>query len=198
MVAMAAAPAIAAQAVATAGWTEEADRLLAGDIGAESLLPGADRAGAPVGIERAAQQAAAGLPELPRGVGLQLAEAAGRFPDRPVELTLSPEELGRVRMTLTTVDGALTLAVSAERPETLDLLRRHIDELARDFRALGYSDVNFSFQDRPQGGDRSAEGRAPGAEGEAGETLSQAAPKPRAPEPIRLALGTGQGLDLRF
>jgi len=83
-------------------------------------------------------------------LGPQLAEAAARFPDRPVELTLSPEELGRVRLTLSTTDAGLVLAVSAERPETLDLMRRNIDQLARDFREIGFSDLSFSFtqQDR--------------------------------------------------
>ncbi|RXL51583.1 flagellar hook-length control protein FliK, partial [Citrobacter sp. AAK_AS5] len=64
---------------------------------------------------------------LPPGFGPRLAEALAPVADRPVELTLSPEELGRVRMTLTTQDGTLTLAIQAARPETIDLMRRHID-----------------------------------------------------------------------
>jgi len=171
-----------------------------GDIAAESMpIGGSDRGGgAFTGIERAAQQVATGLAELPRGVGLQLAEAASRFPDRPVELTLSPEELGRVRMTLSTVDGALTLSLSAERPETLELLRRHIDELARDFRALGYADVSFSFEDRPTGRDPSAGDRAEPGEGDGTDPAGPDGSETPAANPVRLALAPGQGLDLRF
>ena len=32
-----------------------------------------------------------------------------------------------------------------DRPETIDLMRRHIDQLAQDFRDLGFSDLSFSF-----------------------------------------------------
>ena len=32
-----------------------------------------------------------------------------------------------------------------ERGETLDLIRRHIAELGREFQNLGYSQVNFNF-----------------------------------------------------
>ena len=97
---------------------------------------------------RGADRAAAGHPltgALPAGLGHRLAEAVSQFPDRPVEITLSPEELGRVRLTLTTHDGALTMMIQADRPETLDLLRRNIDSLAQDFRDLGYQDLTFSF-----------------------------------------------------
>lgn len=82
---------------------------------------------------------------LPAGFGHRLAETVAHFPDRPVELTLSPEELGRVKMTLTTQDGALSLAIQADRPETVDLMRRHIDQLAQDFRDLGFTSLSFSF-----------------------------------------------------
>ncbi len=86
---------------------------------------------------------------LPAGLGHRLAEAAAQFPDRPVEITLSPGELGRVRLTFATHDGALTMMIQADRPDTLDLLRRNIDSLAQDFRDLGYQNLSFSFgQDR--------------------------------------------------
>jgi len=89
---------------------------------------------------------------LAAGTGRLLADVVSRFPDKPVEVTLSPEELGRVRMTLTTSDGGLSLALVADRPETLDLLRRHIDQLAQDFRDMGYQNLNFSFAQGQGGG----------------------------------------------
>lgn len=66
---------------------------------------------------------------------------------RVTEIALNPEELGRVRMAMTAVDASITLSVLAERPETADLLRRNIDMLAQEFRALGYDDISFSFGD---------------------------------------------------
>jgi flagellar hook-length control protein FliK len=83
---------------------------------------------------------------LPHAITSQLAESLTRFSDRPVEITLSPEELGKVRMTLLTDANSLTLNLVADRPETLDLLRRNIDQLAQDFRDLGFANLSFSFE----------------------------------------------------
>ncbi|WP_164738308.1 flagellar hook-length control protein FliK [Frigidibacter oleivorans] len=89
----------------------------------------------------------AALPAAPDepAVLRQVADHLATGPDRPVELTLAPEELGRLRLTLTPVDGGMTLSVAAERPETLDLLRRNIDGLARELQSLGYAELSFSF-----------------------------------------------------
>ena len=67
-------------------------------------------------------------------------------PDTPVEVSLNPEELGRVRVALSAQDtGVVSVTIAAERPETLALLKRHIDLLVQDFQALGYSGAEFSF-----------------------------------------------------
>ncbi|MEZ5888268.1 MAG: flagellar hook-length control protein FliK, partial [Paracoccaceae bacterium] len=78
-------------------------------------------------------------------IGRQLAQGLDAHRGGPVEVTLSPEELGRVRMVLQGGETGLTLTLTAERPETLDLMRRHIDQLAQDFRDLGYRNLAFSF-----------------------------------------------------
>lgn len=129
-----------------------------------SLVPDpfADAAGGP--DQTAARGAdrphpAPNLAQLPAGFGHRLAEAVAHFPDRAVELTLSPEELGRVRMTLSTQDGVLTLSIQADRPETIDLMRRHIDQLAQDFRDLGYTELSFSFGSGGTGSGDTAGGR---------------------------------------
>jgi hypothetical protein len=77
----------------------------------------------------------------------QIAEAIKSQPNQPVELILDPEELGKLRMTLHIVDGAITVALAAERGETLDLLRRHIDILAQKLGDAGYQNAGFSFDD---------------------------------------------------
>lgn len=81
----------------------------------------------------------------PHGIGMQLADKMPATAGQPVEITLAPEELGKVRMTIWATDGGLTLQLVADRPETLDLMRRHIDQLAQDFRDMGFERLSFSF-----------------------------------------------------
>lgn len=83
--------------------------------------------------------------DLPPHIARQLADVVAQMPNRPVEITLSPEVLGRVRLTLKVSDTGVVVNLLAERPETLDLMRRHIDQLGQDFKALGYDDIAFSF-----------------------------------------------------
>lgn len=83
--------------------------------------------------------------ETPAMIARQMAEALQKMPDRPVEISLNPKELGRVRMNISAVEAGITVSVIAERPETLDLMRRNIDQLAREFELIGYSDINFAF-----------------------------------------------------
>ncbi len=85
-----------------------------------------------------------------RHVVHQMAVAISAKPGQTTEIALSPKELGRVRLSIMAVDGAITLAVLAERPETADLMRRHIDVLAQEFKSLGYDDIAFSFADDNQ------------------------------------------------
>jgi hypothetical protein len=64
-----------------------------------------------------------------------------------VEVRLWPEELGKVRLAMTPSDVGLTVMVTAERPETLDLMRRHIDLLEADLRENGFDGLAFQFAD---------------------------------------------------
>ena len=90
-------------------------------------------------------------PQMARHVAIQLSEAVGKAADRAIDLTLNPSELGRVRITLTPGDGGMVVSVSAERPETLDLMRRHIDVLDQEFRDLGYGATDFTFSKEESG-----------------------------------------------
>ena len=82
---------------------------------------------------------------LSRHIASQIADIAKPVPDRPIDLTLNPEELGRIRLSFNTENGVLSVSVTAERPETLDLMRRHIETLAQELRNIGYRDVNIGF-----------------------------------------------------
>ncbi|MFT4782540.1 MAG: flagellar hook-length control protein FliK [Paracoccaceae bacterium] len=68
----------------------------------------------------------------------------------PVELALHPEELGRIRMSFNQLETGLVISISADRPETSDLMRRHIEQFARDMAKDGFEDVTFDFGDAPK------------------------------------------------
>ena len=136
--------------------------------------------------------------DLSRMPTATLAEELARVPRRAVEISLSPEELGRVHMTLSTRDTGLVLVVNADRADTLDLMRRHIDQLGQEFRRMGYQDIGFEF------GQSGLEGRSKRASGHVNGLLDDAIATSEVPEIVvpRAATrpsGAGSaGLDLRL
>lgn len=133
--------------------------------------------------------------ELPRLISSQLVDIARTNPDKPVELTLNPEELGKLRMTFKTDASSMNIVVQVERPETLELMRRHIDQLAQDMGELGYSSVQFSFQQ--QGGDGAdAQGNHSGN----GTVLheSETPPPPTVHDSIPMKVTVRDGIDIRL
>ncbi|WP_157136458.1 flagellar hook-length control protein FliK [Sagittula stellata] len=77
----------------------------------------------------------------------QVTEAFARLSDQTVELRLAPEELGRIRMYLHSGEHGIVVNIQADRTETLDLMRRHVDELARNLADAGYENAGFTFGD---------------------------------------------------
>lgn len=130
-----------------------------------------------------------------RHVSQQVSHAVAGKPDGTVELSLSPDELGQVKVILKHEDGGIAVSIHAERQETLDLMRRHVDILARDFRDMGYTDVSFSFSDRRgnQQGAAFVAGQDFNSGTDAQAISDTSGPIPAAPR--RLAAG---GLDLRM
>ena len=133
-------------------------------------------------------------PEIPRHVARQLVEAARQLPERPVELTLNPTELGRVRLTFTLTDGGINVAVLAERGETMDLMRRHIETLAQEFRDLGYADVGIQFSQNGQGGADQDSANAQTRPNAIQATMSEL----ETTIPAKVSLEPSSGLDLRL
>lgn len=82
---------------------------------------------------------------MPSNIAQQLAQAMNRNPERPLEIALNPAELGRVRMSITPTESGIVVNILAERADTLDLMRRNIDDLGRSFTDLGYEDIAFAF-----------------------------------------------------
>ncbi|WP_073255316.1 flagellar hook-length control protein FliK [Shimia gijangensis] len=98
--------------------------------------------------------------EVSRAAVQQVIDVISNRPSQSVEITLSPEELGRVRLVLTGTETQISVSIQAERAETADLMRRHLDLLADQYKALGYSNISFSFgekEERRQNRDSSSE-----------------------------------------
>ncbi len=135
-------------------------------------------------------------PTLVHNLSTQLAKAATRSDkDDKVELLLDPVELGRVRFEFTTTGDRVQVTLSVERPETLDLLRRHADALRAEFRDAGIDSSTLSFG--TWGKDRQdPQHPAPFA---GGPTDPDDPPGPEArPAPTPPKTATDQGLDLRL
>ncbi len=89
-------------------------------------------------------------PQMARHVSQQVAYAIAQNTPGTTEIKLSPEELGRVRMTIQAVEGVVTIAVVAERVETGDLMRRHAVILQDDLANLGFDTINLAFSNEGQ------------------------------------------------
>ncbi len=61
------------------------------------------------------------------------------------ELALSPEELGKIRLFLQPEGDKLRIVIQAERPETMELLRRNTEGFSTELRQAGFSSTSFSF-----------------------------------------------------
>lgn len=63
-----------------------------------------------------------------------------------IEIRLDPPELGRVHIHFSFDKGDnVTAVISSERSDTLSLLRRHSDELARELSNAGFANIQFEF-----------------------------------------------------
>ncbi|MEN8832809.1 flagellar hook-length control protein FliK [Pacificibacter sp.] len=138
---------------------------------------------------------------LPARLAVQIADVARQLPDGPVEISLSPEELGKVRLTFQVSDtGAMTVVVAAERAETLELMRRNADSLLAEFSDLGYENSSFQFEHGgQQSSDDDSNPKKPASQASheaAGTGLDRNAPD--MPTPTRIHLDGSAGMDLRL
>lgn len=115
------------------------------------------------------------LPESVSPPSRQVADLLLRMDADRAEITLFPEELGTVRIALSREGDRLVVRLWAERAETLDLLRRHSDDLAQDLALAGHEDalVDLGSSGGRSDLDPSAQGgRDPVEEGQRGEVFS--------------------------
>lgn len=141
----------------------------------------------PAPLATQAGQPATTITAPPGPLAGQLALAARSLPGGPVEIALAPAELGRVTLTLLASETSITVTLSAERPETLDLMRRSIGQLADDLRNLGYDSPTFAFGG-DGGGGRDPDRRDAPSMAAVPESLAMAV------APVRVS----EGLDLRL
>lgn len=113
-------------------------------------------------------------------------------PDRaaPLEIALDPPELGNLRISVRQADDGIFLTVTIDRPETLELMRRHAGLLAQEFQRQGLDASGFSFA----GGDGRT-GAEHGQPGPAGDLPPADPPHPSATPAATTAAGD---LDIRI
>jgi flagellar hook-length control protein FliK len=136
-------------------------------------------------------------PELPQSAARQIAVAVAGLPRETgagVDIALDPPELGRVRLSLVEINGTLTLSIIAERPETVDLMRRHLVLLADEFARQGLDAPMVDISGERQGR-QGAQGASPPPSADR-MTDAPAPPVPTAPPITRSA--KADGLDLRL
>lgn len=120
---------------------------------------------------------------------------ANRDSDR-IEITLKPEELGTVRLVITGGERP-AIAVYAEHSDTLDLLRRHADILARELRDSGLGGAELTFADNGGAGNRHASGAdhtESFTDNERTAPVPEPQPTARAASPLRV----GSQIDIRI
>ena len=105
-----------------------------------------------------ARPSGTGMPDLPvlaQSASQQIVNASAQLqaePGGPIDIALDPPELGRVRLSLVEVNGAMTVSITAERPETADLMRRHLALLADEFARQGLDAPMVDISGGDQGG----------------------------------------------
>ncbi|MGV8988546.1 MAG: flagellar hook-length control protein FliK [Cypionkella sp.] len=110
------------------------------------------------------------------------------------ELILEPAELGRLRFDLVTQGDRVQINLSAERPETLSLMRNHAEDLRQEFRDAGFADGTLNFSQWSQQGEGKPLPDSNGKEATADDLIAV----PLATTPPPRPRTAGDGLDLRL
>lgn len=139
----------------------------------------------------------ADLPSLAHTTSQQIAIGAAQLSAEPggaVDIALDPPELGRVRLSIVEVAGTMTLSITAERPETADLMRRNLALLADAFARQGLDAPSVDISGGGQGGQHPCE-EGPRLPFDAQDQPSLRPTSPSAEKAAPMAAG---GLDLRL
>jgi len=115
------------------------------------------------------------------------------------EVSLAPEELGHLRLSVEMGDGGLRVVIEAARPETCDLMRRHVEALRQELRQEGLGSVSVSVGggEGRRGEDQAQGGRQADLWPASGGRATASDPGASDPPLTRPASAAGH-LDLRF
>lgn len=143
----------------------------------------------------ASQYAARPTPQIAHDVMRQIGSGLANRESDQIKITLKPEELGTVRLVISGGERP-AITVYADHRETLDLLRRHSEILARELKDSGFAGAEMSFA-----GDGSAAQRQFGQD-QTSPPLKDSDPMPARPEqPVQKAThqrATGSQIDIRI
>lgn len=107
----------------------------------------------------------ASLTQLAAQIGASLAQHGNGV----TEFTLSPKELGTVRISLQPEapnSDRMVVLLSFDRPETLELFRRHADQLSAALDAAGYGGSSLGFAQFAKGDEAEANRSSPTSSGQ--------------------------------
>ncbi|MDR7126827.1 hypothetical protein J2X53_003672 [Pseudorhodobacter sp. 4114] len=149
--------------------------------------------GLPASFPSSALPAGTGPPPVAHQVAQSIIQTLKMAGDGPIALTLRPEELGQLRFEISTTGDRLAVILFVERPEAMELIRRHGDQLLSDLRLSGFSQPTLSFGDWAQ-----RDGRAGTPSGQPASTAPvPEGDSPAVIEPPHRFTATGR-LDLRL
>ncbi|MEO5620129.1 MAG: flagellar hook-length control protein FliK, partial [Cypionkella sp.] len=90
----------------------------------------------------------------PASLQAQILHHAPEAQLRQVEVMLAPEELGRLKFQIRHHGETVSIFLSAERADTMDMLRRNGEDLLREFRQAGFAGASLEFGAWGQGQSR--------------------------------------------
>ena len=87
-----------------------------------------------------------------QAIAQQMTAALSRVQDGTIQIRLDPPELGRLSVTMPTVETGGTAVISADRPEVLDLIRRNEHLLQKELQSAGFANLDLSFSEHNEQG----------------------------------------------
>lgn len=153
-----------------------------------AAIPGTAWGGTAAGI---AEQLAARLSEAPAPPGSTVPATT------PGTLLLAPPELGRLQIRFDADPAGGLLVIQVERPETLELMRRHLDLLQTTLQAAGQGGCNLRLEAQLRDGQARDSGRSAEAASVEGDQKPQMPGAGASAEAVARHLGEGR-LDLRL
>ncbi|WP_071470480.1 flagellar hook-length control protein FliK [Roseinatronobacter thiooxidans] len=93
-------------------------------------------------------------------VWAQVAEGMRNATQRSYQIQLAPVELGKVQISLNTTEAGMQVLITAERAETLELMRKFASDFEKSLRDMGYQHLDLSFSHGQNSGQHAQAGGA--------------------------------------